>query len=124
MTCNRGETNELDRRQCLDLLATNGRARVALSRQALPVIVPVRYRLVGDEIVIDCCTGTLAAAAAGGHIVCLETEVVDPATSIEWSVAVTGTLRRIPLRADGSSAAVLPTTTVTGCRVDDVASLA
>lgn len=118
MTCDGGRTCELDRQQCLALLASTDRARVALSTRALPVIVPVRYRLVGAEIVIDSCTGVLAAAAAGGHIVCLQAEVVDPATSVAWSVAVTGPLRPAAWRATAGVVGVLDTASVTGCSVD------
>lgn len=110
--------HELDRRACLELLKTTDRARVALSNQALPVIVPVRYRLVGVEILIDGCTGILAAAAAGGHIVCLQAEVTDPATSIAWSVAVTGQLRSGSWRATGAVTGILDTASITGCSLE------
>ncbi len=113
---------ELDRRACLALLATTDRARVALSNQALPVIVPVRYRLDGVQIVIDACTGILTAAASGGHIVCLQADVTDPETSIAWSVAVTGPLRGAEWHADGTVVGVLDTASITGCSVDGPAS--
>ena len=40
---------ELSRARCLELLATAGLGRVGVSLRALPVILPVRYAVIGGE---------------------------------------------------------------------------
>lgn len=101
------------------MLASTDRGRIALSDHALPVIVPVRYELVGADIVVASCTGILAAAAAGGHVVCLQTEVFDPADVLAWTVSATGPLRVRSWHATGAVTAVLDTLSLRGFRVDE-----
>lgn len=81
----------LDRERCLDLLGTVELGRVALSDKALPIIVPVEFWMLGDEIVFRASGGLLATAARQGHVVCFE---ADSGTAAEesWSVLVIGGL--------------------------------
>jgi hypothetical protein len=119
VTHSTSEVRPLGRDECLALLASTQRGRIAVSDRALPVIVPVRYELVGNDVVIECCTGVLASAAAGGHVVCLQTDVFDPAALLAWTVSVTGPLRVREWHATGAVTAALDTLTLSGCRIDE-----
>jgi nitroimidazol reductase NimA-like FMN-containing flavoprotein (pyridoxamine 5'-phosphate oxidase superfamily) len=79
------------RSECLELLALAPRGRVALSDRALPIIVPVSYRLVGDAIEIEATGRILTNAGAKGHVVCFEADSSGP--DEDWSVVVIGKLR-------------------------------
>ena len=81
----------LDRERCLGLLDTVELGRVALSDKALPIIVPVEFWMLGDDIVFRASGGLLATAARQGHVVCFE---ADSGTAAEdsWSVLVIGGL--------------------------------
>jgi nitroimidazol reductase NimA-like FMN-containing flavoprotein (pyridoxamine 5'-phosphate oxidase superfamily) len=99
----------LDREACLQLLAASTFGRVAITAKALPVILPVGYRLVGDEIVFRTTAGTKLDAATHGAVVAFEVDAMDPVEHSGWSVLVTGMARRIPDdRVDGHDATWVP----------------
>ena len=119
----------LDRERCLGLLDTVELGRVALSDKALPIIVPVEFWMLGDEIVFRASGGLLATAARQGHVVCFE---ADSGTAAEesWSVLVIGGLTvaepsvvaklndgRAPWRTDGPGETVRLSTTVMSGRL-------
>jgi hypothetical protein len=81
----------LERAECLRLLEATTFGRIALTVAALPVVLPVNYRLVGEEIVIRTTAGTKLAAAANAAVVAFEIDGVDPVAHTGWSVMVTGT---------------------------------
>jgi hypothetical protein len=83
-------TLDLDRRTCLSLLASVVVGRVGLSVDALPVIVPVGFRLDGDRIVFALRAQDRARAALDGVVVAFEADDVDPHTGSGWSVLVQG----------------------------------
>ena len=80
----------LGRHECLALLRTVHLGRVAVSMRALPVIVPVRYALLGEDVVFRTGTGTRLGACAEHAVVAFEADHVDPETGAAWSVCVTG----------------------------------
>lgn len=80
----------LDRRACLDLLATTGRGRIALTVSALPAILPVRFVLDNDRIVLAAGVGTALDRGTDGYVVAFQTDGIDEATQSEWSVGVVG----------------------------------
>ncbi len=80
----------LGRRDCLSLLATNGLGRISVSMRALPVILPIAYRLVGDDIVFRTGAGARLAACSHNAVVAFETDAVDQRHGTAWSVCVTG----------------------------------
>lgn len=121
---------DLDRDECLDLLATTSLGRVGLSDRALPMIVPVLYRLGPDGIEFDATGRLLPAAAYGGHVVCFEADAADRDTGAGWSVVVVGRLQVVPLplaapprwrggRGDGIRAR-LPTALMSGRKLTAV----
>ena len=78
------------RSECLELLARTSRGHVALSDRALPIIVPVNYRLVRDAIEIEATGRILTSAGAKGHIVCFEAD--SSGADEGWTVVVIGKL--------------------------------
>jgi hypothetical protein len=82
--------------ECFDLLASTSVGRVALTRKALPVILPVNYAVDGDTVVIRTRPGSLLASSRErGVVVAFEVDELDRETCTGWSVLVTGTLREI-----------------------------
>jgi nitroimidazol reductase NimA-like FMN-containing flavoprotein (pyridoxamine 5'-phosphate oxidase superfamily) len=82
---------ELDRQECLRLLAKVPVGRIVYTRHALPAVLPVNFALDSDGAVL---VGTSAASdlvrAVDGAVVAFEADQVDAATNSGWSVVVTG----------------------------------
>jgi nitroimidazol reductase NimA-like FMN-containing flavoprotein (pyridoxamine 5'-phosphate oxidase superfamily) len=82
--------------ESLALLSTASVGRIAVTRDALPVILPVNYVVDGTSLVIRTKDGAiLRAARAGGAVVAFEVDDLDERTMTGWSVLVTGTLREV-----------------------------
>ena len=81
----------LDRATCLRLLASETFGRVAVTMGALPVVIPVNYRVVDDRVVFRTTEGTKLAAATERAVVAFEVDRIDPLDHTGWSVLVTGT---------------------------------
>src|SRR5690348_15001388 len=96
----------LDRDECLRLLTTATLGRIGISSGALPVILPVNFRLVGDAIVFRTAPGTKLDAATRGAVVAFEVDDMDPIEHTGWSVMVTGVAR--PVTEPAALAAVRP----------------
>ncbi|MGA9112477.1 MAG: pyridoxamine 5'-phosphate oxidase family protein [Candidatus Dormiibacterota bacterium] len=93
---------ELSRARCLDLLATAGLGRVGVSVQALPVILPVRYAVIGETVVFRTAPGTKLTAAMRRSVVAFEADRWDPCGAWGWSVLVQGVASEVtdpPLQA-------------------------
>ena len=90
----------LDRSECLRLLATATLGRVGISAAALPVILPVNFRLIGDNIVFRTTSGTKLDAATRGSVVAFEVDAMDPFEHTGWSVMVTGVARQVTEAAE------------------------
>ena len=70
--------------------------RVAISRGALPEIVPVAYRLVGEDVVFVAGIGCESlAGVAHGKVVSFEVDRIDPVTRAGWSVLAVGMARQL-----------------------------
>ncbi|MFJ1967325.1 pyridoxamine 5'-phosphate oxidase family protein [Streptomyces sp. NPDC087903] len=82
---------ELDRQECLRLLAKVPVGRVVYTRRALPAVLPVNFCLDHDAAVL---VRTSASAelvhAIDGAVVAFEADEVDATTHSGWSVVVTG----------------------------------
>lgn len=81
---------ELNRRQCLDLLAGPRVGRLVFTEDALPAVQPVNYRLWRDDVVIRVSGGAKLAAATGNQVVAFEADELDPDLRTGWSVTVVG----------------------------------
>jgi nitroimidazol reductase NimA-like FMN-containing flavoprotein (pyridoxamine 5'-phosphate oxidase superfamily) len=91
----------LDPDECLRRLEHAPVARVGITADAMPVIVPVNIVVTtldaerGREIVIRTVEGTKLNAALRNAVVAVEIDQVDPVTHEGWSVLVRGRSRTI-----------------------------
>jgi hypothetical protein len=95
MEIDRNGLEVLDRDECLRLLGTCTLGRVGLSSGALPMVLPVNFRLVGDRIVFRTSAGTKLDAATRNAVVAFEVDDIDPIYHSGWSVVVTGVARDV-----------------------------
>lgn len=86
---------ELDRSECLKLLRSATIGRLALTDGALPVILPVSYTLLDDDVVFATSTGAKLRAAINRAVVAFEVDDVDLATRSGWSVCITGMANQV-----------------------------
>ena len=101
----------LSRDECLRLLAGAHVGRIALSIRALPVVFPVNFCLLDDDVVLRTGQGRKLAAATSHAVVAFEVDSFSALDHSGWSVLVQGVadeivspeeLRRatgLPLRA-------------------------
>jgi nitroimidazol reductase NimA-like FMN-containing flavoprotein (pyridoxamine 5'-phosphate oxidase superfamily) len=85
----------LSRDECLRLLGTATLGRVAVSTAALPTILPVNFRLDGQQVLIRTGRGTGLDAATHNAVVAFEVDDVEPVWQTGWSVVVTGVAREL-----------------------------
>lgn len=91
MPFDRNGLQVLDRAECIELLRGARLGRIATTFRALPVVVPVNYALVDDDVVFRTGSGTKLAAAVTNAVVAFEVDAVDEDALEGWSVLVTGT---------------------------------
>jgi hypothetical protein len=72
------------------LLSSTSFARVGVSVEALPAILPVTITLDDERIVFRTVPGTKLAHAAAGAILAVEADAFDPVAGDGWSVLVRG----------------------------------
>jgi uncharacterized protein len=87
---------ELDRDECLALLATTNLGRLALTRRALPTIVPARYLVNDERAVIHLSTGLNHVAWLDGEVVALQVSAFDETQTYGWTVFITGAAHGMP----------------------------
>lgn len=94
------EQDSFDEDQCRALMTRTSYGRIALSLEALPVIVPVRYALSGEELffVVD---GGQLTKAIDGSVVALQSDGYDEDNSARWTVLAVGRARRISATGRG-----------------------
>ncbi len=85
----------LTRRRCLALLGTATVGRVGVTSGALPVVVPVDYRLWRDQVVFRAQAGCRLHRAARDAVVSFEVDALGPTYPWGWCVVVTGLARDI-----------------------------
>lgn len=110
--------------ECVELLTTARIGRIAVSKNALPTIVPVLYGVDGATVTFHASGGLLAAAAERGDIVFFEADFANGSESELWSVVVVGKLELRPSQLGatedaalkfGADMVSLPMTIVSGC---------
>lgn len=84
------EVRELGHDECLDRLRSRAVGRIAVTDQALPVIVPVNYLLLGNTLVFRSEPGGLLARACNETVVAFEVDELALDGSSGWSVLVVG----------------------------------
>jgi nitroimidazol reductase NimA-like FMN-containing flavoprotein (pyridoxamine 5'-phosphate oxidase superfamily) len=85
----------LPRDECVALLASATVGRIAITANALPVILPVNFVLFDDHIVVRTGRGTKLDAATRNTVVAFEVDELDYADMTGWSVVVTGVAREL-----------------------------
>ena len=88
------------------LLAAERLGRVGITVNALPVIVPVRYVLDGDEILFRATSGSVLDVGTRHTVVAFEADGIEPGTGA-WSVMATGMARHLA-EDDGRDGLSLP----------------
>ncbi|MFF4118223.1 pyridoxamine 5'-phosphate oxidase family protein [Streptomyces sp. NPDC001714] len=82
---------ELDRRECLRLLAGVPVGRIVHTRGALPAVLPVNFCLDRDgAVVLRTSEASELVRAVDGTVVAFEADEVDAVAQAGWSVVVTG----------------------------------
>ncbi|MEV8550188.1 pyridoxamine 5'-phosphate oxidase family protein [Streptomyces glaucescens] len=82
---------ELDRQESLRLLAKAAVGRVVFTRQALPAVLPLNFRLDTDgAVLLRTSAASELARAIDGAVVAFEADEVDTVAHAGWSVVVTG----------------------------------
>ena len=93
---------ELDRAQCLALIARGGVGRVAFDDGEGPTVIPVNYALDGDAVVFRTSlegrlNQSLATAMTGAAVrIAFEVDDIDPERHEGWSVLVRGGGHHLP----------------------------
>ncbi len=84
------QLEELNRRQCLDLLDTVRVGRLVFNEGGQPTVQPVNFRLWRDDLAIRVAGGPKLAAAAANQVVAFEADELDAELRDGWSVTVVG----------------------------------
>ncbi|MFD5632917.1 pyridoxamine 5'-phosphate oxidase family protein [Streptomyces sp. NPDC058122] len=93
--------HELDRQECLRLLAKVPVGRVVYTRQALPAVLPVNFCLDTDDSVVLCTSSDSELVRAIDRVVvAFEADEFDAETRSGWSVVVTGRATVVTDRAE------------------------
>jgi nitroimidazol reductase NimA-like FMN-containing flavoprotein (pyridoxamine 5'-phosphate oxidase superfamily) len=126
----------LSTNECLRLLESATVGRIGITSGALPVILPINFRLDGRRILFRTSLGTKLDAATRNAVVAFEVDQVDPVYHSGWSVLVTGVARNVeaedddlwktPRWAPGSDGRVVEISIdqITGRRLSNAASSA
>ncbi len=97
MEVDRNGLEVLERVECLRLLRTATIGRLATTFGALPVVLPVNFRLVDDRVVFRTGVGTKLEAATREAVVAFEADEFEPFAHAGWSVLVTGVAHELTL---------------------------
>lgn len=76
--------------ECRELLAQGHIGRVAVSVGALPAVLPVNYRMLGDSILFFTSPGRKLRSATANEVVAFEVDSFDEETETGWSVMAVG----------------------------------
>ena len=89
------ESRELERDECLRLIAKGVVGRVVFTDAALPAVQPVRYLLDSERIIFRVITGSKLAVARHA-VVAFQVDEIDPQTGTGWSVVGVGQAYQLP----------------------------
>jgi nitroimidazol reductase NimA-like FMN-containing flavoprotein (pyridoxamine 5'-phosphate oxidase superfamily) len=98
--------NVLDRAACLGLLPLGRVGRLAVNVGALPMILPVRYVLDGEQVVLCVGVGSTLDRATHEAVVAFEADGSD--REGEWSVSLVAVARHLDGGAESERAEGLP----------------
>ncbi len=100
MELDRNGLEVMSREDCLPGLATVPVARIGLSMNALPVVLPINFVIDGDELVIRTAEGSKLDAALAQAVVAIEADHFDQMGHVGWSVLVRGVSRVLTLPSE------------------------
>lgn len=80
----------LTRDECLELIGQVPVGRIGVVVGGIPVVVPVNFTLLGEDIVVRTGTGQKLVAAVNRSAVSFEVDSLDIRAHAGWSVLVTG----------------------------------
>lgn len=83
------EREALTRGECLALLAGEDFGRLALSVGALPRVIPARYTLIGETVVLGVPADPRLASATDDAVIAFQVDHNDP-DGVSWTVLVQG----------------------------------
>ena len=89
----------LEREECLQLIDSRSESvgRIGfIDAEALPAILPVNFRLMGDYVVFRTGVGSVANAVSENQVMAFEVDEVDAYGRRCWSVLVRGTAAFLP----------------------------
>lgn len=86
----RVELVELDRAECLSLLAGAEIGRVVFTEAAMPAAHPVNFLLEGEEVLLSTGPGRVLLAATRRDVVAFQADHIDPVARDGWSVLAVG----------------------------------
>jgi hypothetical protein len=81
---------QIPSQRCWELLATASVGRLALSVQALPVILPVQYCLSGHRLAVCLGHHSIPARSLNETIIAFTADAIDPALRSGWAVQIQG----------------------------------
>jgi hypothetical protein len=81
--------------ECLALAGTQRIGRLGLTRDALPMIMPVAFAMLDATPIFRVGSGVVHRAAAQGAVSCFEVDVASLDWASAWSVMMIGCLARI-----------------------------
>jgi nitroimidazol reductase NimA-like FMN-containing flavoprotein (pyridoxamine 5'-phosphate oxidase superfamily) len=76
-------------------LASEHIGHLGLSSKALPVVHPIRYRLVGESFVFATASTTELDSARNHAVACIAVSGADASTSEEWTILSIGRLHEV-----------------------------
>ncbi|MGW2944856.1 pyridoxamine 5'-phosphate oxidase family protein [Streptomyces sp. NPDC001226] len=91
---------ELDRSECLRLLARAPVGRIVYTRQALPAVLPIDFALDGEAVVVRSFAASQLVRAIDGAVVAFEADDVDATACSGWRVVVTGLAKTVTEQAE------------------------
>ncbi len=98
----------LDDVECREFLLDGRIGRLAYTRDALPAIQPVSYRLHDSEVVIPALPDSPFLPRRWGTVVAFAIDDYDDASQTGWNVTVVGPLRSVDGAADLAACEALP----------------
>ena len=76
--------------ECRRLLGTAGFGRLVFTRDALPVVQPMRFGLRGGQLLLPTRTGSSLTRALRGAVVAFQADCLDEATGTGWTITAVG----------------------------------
>jgi len=96
----------LDREACLAALSAGGVGRIAVNAAALPLILPVRFALADEWVVLRVGQGSTLDVATRDSVVAFEADGSTPGH--DWSVSLVGVAHHLVDAGDIGRAEALP----------------